>query len=60
MGEEIKEEDVPQEPSPTPPETPPSKYSKSTRVKAWLGIAFMVLLTLGYFYAFYSGGIINW
>lgn len=34
--------------------------SRSTRIKAWIGVAAMVLLTIGYFYVFYSGQIINW
>jgi hypothetical protein len=46
-------------PEPTPEERP-SRYSRSTRIKAWLGIAFVVALTLGYFYVFYSGIVINW
>ncbi|MCF0123840.1 MAG: hypothetical protein HUJ67_06975 [Ruminiclostridium sp.] len=33
---------------------------RPTRIKAWIGIAAMVLLTVGYFYVFYSGQIINW
>ena len=35
-------------------------YDKKTRIKAWIGIAVMIALTLGYFYVFYSGQIINW
>ena len=35
-------------------------YDKKTRIKAWIGIAAMIALTLGYFYVFYSGIIINW
>ena len=35
-------------------------YDKKTRIKAWIGIAVMIALTLGYFYVFYSGMIINW
>lgn len=35
-------------------------YDKKTRIKAWIGIAAMIALTLGYFYVFYSGQIINW
>ena len=35
-------------------------YDKKTRIKAWIGIAAMIALTLGYFYVFYSGIIIKW
>ena len=35
-------------------------YDKKTRIKAWIGVAAMIALTLGYFYVFYSGQIINW
>lgn len=34
--------------------------SRSARIKAWIGVAAMILLTIGYFYVFYSGQIINW
>ena len=42
---------------------PPEKkkpYSKKARVWAWVGIAFMVFLTIMYFYVFYSGKIMLW
>ena len=58
----------PAEASPPPPlsegevEHPPEKepyrpYSRSTRIKAWIGIAFMVFLVIMYTYAFASGKI---
>ncbi len=34
--------------------------SRATRIKAWIGVAVMILLTIGYFYVFYSGQIIGW
>ena len=42
----------------TPEQTKP--YSKKTRAWAWVGIAFMVFLTIMYFYVFYSGKILLW
>ena len=56
-------------PSPTPEEprqaqTPPAEdkpkyepYKRSTRIKAWIGVAFMVFLVIMYTYAFASGKI---
>lgn len=55
-------------PSPTPegptdqettPEDKPKyePYKRSTRVKAWIGVAFMVFLVIMYTYAFASGKI---
>lgn len=55
-------------PSPTPEESADQKTSpedkpkyepnkKSTRVKAWIGVAFMVFLVIMYTYAFASGKI---
>ncbi len=42
--------------------TPEQKkpYSKKTRAWAWVGIAFMVFLTMMYFYVFFSGKILLW
>ena len=42
--------------------TPEQKkpYDKKTRAWAWVGIAFMVFLTIMYFYAFFSGRILLW
>ncbi|MFR2156452.1 MAG: hypothetical protein ACLS43_04640 [Evtepia gabavorous] len=41
-----------------PPEKEPYRpYSRSTRIKAWIGIAFMVFLVIMYTYAFASGKI---
>lgn len=34
--------------------------SRSTRIKAWIGIIAMILLTLGYFYVFFTGDILKW
>lgn len=39
---------------------PEKKTSPLTRALAWVGVALMVILTVGYFYVFYSGQIINW
>ncbi len=33
-------------------------YKKSTRINAWLGVAFMVFLVIMYTYAFASGKIL--
>ena len=35
-------------------------YSKKARAWAWVGIAFMVFLTIMYFYVFFSGKILLW
>lgn len=35
-------------------------YDRKTRIKAWIGVAFMIFLTLMYFYVFASGQILNW
>lgn len=42
--------------------TPEQKkpYDKKTRALAWVGIGFMVFLTIMYFYVFYSGKILLW
>ena len=56
-------------PSPTPEESTgqePTRedkpayepYKKSTRIKAWLGLALMVFLVIMYTYAFASGKIL--
>lgn len=63
MKEEKKA--VPQEPTPESSPLIENKetfqpVSRSTRIKAWIGVVAMVLLTIGYFYVFYSGQIINW
>ena len=48
----------PAEASPPPAEKEPYRpYSRSTRIKAWIGIAFMVFLVIMYTYAFASGKI---
>ena len=45
----------------TPPPEPPRKpYSKKARALAWAGIAFMVFLTIMYYYIFASGKILFW
>ena len=43
-------------PRAAPPPDPPQK--KSPRIKAWLGVAFMVFLVIMYTYAFASGKIL--
>ena len=35
-------------------------YDRKTRAWAWVGVAFMVFLTIMYFYVFYSGKILLW
>lgn len=35
-------------------------YSRSTRIKAWLGIAFMIFLVIMYTYSLASGKIMEW
>ncbi len=55
----LEEEQVPA--AETPEIKPPEKKtSPFTRALAWVGVALVVALTLGYFYVFYSGQIINW
>lgn len=41
----------------SPEKEPYRPYSRSTRIKAWIGIAFMVFLVIMYTYAFASGKI---
>lgn len=55
----LEEEQVPA--AETPEIKPPEKKtSPFTRALAWVGVALVAALTLGYFYVFYSGQIINW
>ena len=59
--EERKEEKLPQpgEDAPQEPEKKPYKpYSRKARLWAWVGIAFMVFLTIMYAYSFASGSIL--
>ena len=59
--EQEKRNDVPGEAGTEPPEQPPRKpYSKKARALAWAGIAFMVFLTIMYYYVFASGKILLW
>ena len=45
--------------APSPAEEKPYKpYSRKARLWAWVGIAFMVFLTIMYAYAFASGSIL--
>lgn len=61
MEPDKRPEEITQADSPPLGEKEPFKpASRSTRIKAWIGVAAMVLLTLGYFYIFYSGQVINW
>ena len=49
----------PAEETPPQPEKKPYKpYSRKARLWAWVGIAFMVFLTIMYAYAFASGSIL--
>lgn len=55
----LEEDQVPA--AETPEIKPPEKKtSPLTRALAWVGVALVAALTLGYFYVFYSGQIINW
>ena len=48
-----------EEETPPQPEKKPYKpYSRKDRLWAWVGIAFMVFLTIMYAYAFASGSIL--
>ena len=60
--EERKDEALSQEePAPTTPEEKPYKpYSRKARMWAWIGIAFMLFLTVMYAYAFASGSILKY
>ena len=66
MEQENKDRQVPEtETAPTEQGdtlTPEQKkpYDKKTRAWAWVGIAFMVFLTVMYFHAFFSGKILLW
>ena len=42
--------------------TPEQKkpYDRKTRAWAWVGVAFMVFLTIMYFYVFFSGKSLLW
>lgn len=62
-----QKEKTPQEPeknlTSTEENRPPEDhkpYDRKTRAWAWVGIAFMVFLTIMYFYVFYSGKIMLW
>ena len=63
-----RKENTPQEPendlaAATGEDRPPEgrkPYDRKTRVWAWVGVAFMVFLTIMYFYVFYSGKIMLW
>lgn len=58
--EERKDDPRAQEgPAPTAEEKPYKPYSRKARIWAWVGIAFMVFLTVMYAYAFASGSILN-
>ncbi len=35
-------------------------YSRKARALAWVGVAFMVFLTIMYFYVFFSGKVLGW
>ena len=45
-------------PSPAEETKPYKPYSRKARLWAWVGIAFMVFLTIMYAYAFASGSIL--
>ena len=49
-----------EEADPIPGKPPRKPYSRKARLLAWLGIAFMVFLTIMYYYVFASGLIIRW
>ena len=52
--ERAEGEDAPQEPE----KKPYKPYSRKARLWAWVGIAFMVFLTIMYAYSFASGSIL--
>lgn len=54
---EAEEPEMVPEPAKPPEKEPYKPYSRSTRIKAWIGIAFMVFLVIMYTYAFASGKI---
>lgn len=64
----MEPEKTPETTTPPPPpegpkeeEKPPYRpYSKKTRLLAWLGVAFMVVLVILYTYSFASGSILWW
>ena len=64
MSEPEKREDLtpPPEALKPPGEVgPPSRpYSRKARILAWIGVAFMVFLTLMYAYSFASGKVMSW
>ena len=50
-------------PAATGEERPPEErkpYDRKTRAWAWVGVVFMVFLTIMYFYVFFSGKILLW
>jgi len=51
---------TPAEPGDTMPPEQKKPYDKKTRALAWVGVGFMVFLTIMYFYVFYSGKILQW
>ena len=56
-----QEEAAPSPAAETPPQPekkPYKPYSRKARLWAWVGIAFMVFLTIMYAYAFASGSIL--
>ena len=61
MDQEKRNDLTPEKTGTEPPQEPPRKpYSKKARALAWAGIAFMVFLTIMYYYIFASGKILFW
>ena len=59
---EPKKDKTPDQPPPEAlqPQEDWKPASRSARIKAWISIVVMILLTLGYFYVFYTGDILTW
>ena len=62
-----EKEKTPKEPemdqNPKGEDHPPEErkpYDRKTRAWAWVGVVFMVFLTIMYFYVFFSGKILLW
>ncbi len=54
--DEEKKEGLPEVPE-TPPYTP---SSRKRRIAAWIGVAFMIFLTIMYAYSISTGAFLTW
>lgn len=61
MEPEERKDEAPaqEEATPTPEKKPYKPYSRKARMWAWIGIAFMIFLTIMYAYSFASGSILK-